>query len=120
MQNQVSDSGMQKHQRYKSSRCIPSELLSGMQRRQEERESKEISSESQVMIDIYKKYPHIIPGSIEEVPRGKVIKSSKDEELVSHGRICIIKCATDGVVSGCKKTRMINLQDAKQVKQCRV
>ena len=72
------------------------------------------------MIDIYTKYPHIIPGSIEKIERGKIIKCGKDEEVVSHGRICIIKCGTDGVVPGCKKTRIINLQDAKQVKQCSV
>jgi hypothetical protein len=72
------------------------------------------------MKDMYEKYPHIIPGSIEEVQRGKVVKCGKDEEIVSHGKICVIKCETDGVISGCKKTRVINLQDAKQVRQCAV
>ena len=89
-----------------------------MQRRQEERESKEISSESQVMIDIYKKYPHIIPGSIEDFPKGKTVKCGKDEQFTSHGRICVINCITDGAIAGCKKTRIINLQDAKITKHC--
>ena len=72
------------------------------------------------MKDPYQKYPHIISGSIESVERGKIIKCGKEETLVSHGKICVIKCTTDSVVPNCKKTRIINLQDAKQVKQCSV
>ena len=70
------------------------------------------------MKNMYQKYPHIIPGSIEPVTRGTKIKCGKDEEIVSHGRICIIKCISDGLIPECKRTRIINLQDAKQVKNC--
>jgi hypothetical protein len=69
--------------------------------------------------ELYKKYPHIVLGSIQQTPKGKVILCSKDDKIVSHGLVCIIKCATDGAVAACRKTRMINIQDAKQVKQCK-
>ena len=69
--------------------------------------------------EIYKKYPHIVPGSIESIARGKKIMCGKNDPIISHGIVCIIKCATDGVIPGCRKTRMINIQDASQVKQCR-
>jgi hypothetical protein len=68
---------------------------------------------------LYKKYPHIIPGSIEKTERGKIISCGKNETLLSHGTICVIKCATDGMISNCRRTRIINTSDAKQVKQCR-
>lgn len=71
------------------------------------------------MKDFYSLYPHIMPGSIERVPEGTRIQCGKDDEIISHGTICVIKCATDGAIPGCRKTRVINLQDAKQVKQCR-
>jgi hypothetical protein len=69
--------------------------------------------------EFYRKYPHIIPGSIQATPMGKVIVCGKDDKITSHGLICIIKCSTDGAIATCRKTRMINIQDAKQVKQCK-
>jgi len=75
------------------------------------------------MISTYKKYPHIIPGSIEKVPVGKKILcgklGKKDDILISRGMICVIRCATDGAISVCRKTRIVNLQDVRQVKQCK-
>lgn len=67
--------------------------------------------------DLYKKYPHIIPGSIEEVDRGSMVMGGKDSRIKSHGKIAIIKCA-DSNIPGCLKTRIINVQDAEQTKYC--
>jgi hypothetical protein len=69
--------------------------------------------------EYYNKYPHIIRGSIENIIKGTVIKCGKNDKITSHGRTCIIKCQTDGGIPGCHKTRMINLQDARQVKHCK-
>lgn len=52
----------------------------------------------------YKKYKHVVPGSIEKVEPGSII----DECKVVHGRICKIKCKETG------KLRTINVQDAFQ------
>jgi hypothetical protein len=68
---------------------------------------------------IYAKYPHIIKGSIESVQKGTIIKCGKNHELTSHGKICVIKCADIEITQGCKKTRIINIQDAKQVTRCK-
>lgn len=68
---------------------------------------------------IYRKYPHIVPGSIECIPNGRVIKCGKDNIIISHGKVCVIKCQTDGSIPGCHKTRIINIQDARQVKFCK-
>lgn len=68
--------------------------------------------------NLYKKYPHIIKGSIEEVPKGKEIVCGKNDKIVSHGKICVIKCS-EFKESSCLKTRIINIQDAKQVNMCK-
>lgn len=67
--------------------------------------------------DIYRKYPHIIHGSIEEVGRGIIIRGGKNNKITSHGKIAIIKCA-DINMPGCLETRIINIQDAEQTKYC--
>ena len=69
--------------------------------------------------ELYKKYPHIVDGSIEEIPRGKLIYCGQSS-IVSHGRIAIIKCANSDLETVCLKTRVINIQDAKQTKYCRL
>jgi len=69
--------------------------------------------------NIYTKYPYIVPGSIEKIPPGTKILCGKDDILISKGVICVIKCATDGAITTCRKTRIINIQDASQVKQCK-
>jgi hypothetical protein len=67
--------------------------------------------------ELYKKYPHIMDGSIEEVPRGQVVLCGKNTKIISHGKIAIIKCL-DKESPGCLKTRIINIQDAEQSKYC--
>lgn len=66
---------------------------------------------------LYEKYPHIVQGSIEDVPRGQVVVGGKDNKITSHGKIAIIKCA-DSNAQGCLKTRIINVQDAGQTQHC--
>lgn len=66
--------------------------------------------------DLYKKYPHIIAGSIEKADVGHIIKGGKGNAFKSHGKICVIKC--DAKLPGCVRTRIINIQDARQVKYC--
>jgi len=72
---------------------------------------------------LYDKYPHIIPGSIERVAPGTRILCGKfckkDDVLISRGVICVIRCATDGAIVICRKTRIVNVQDVGQVKQCK-
>ncbi|KKM81524.1 hypothetical protein LCGC14_1328900 [marine sediment metagenome] len=68
---------------------------------------------------IYKKYSHIIKGSIELVTRGTIIKCGKNYELTSHGKICVINCINEEKSHQCMKTRIINIQDAGQVTLCR-
>lgn len=67
--------------------------------------------------DLYQKYPHIIPKSIEEIPIGEKATYSK---LKSKGLICIIKCKNHKTEPKCLKTRVINIQDAKQVTMCEI
>lgn len=67
--------------------------------------------------ELYEKYPHIVPGSIEEVDRGSVIVGGKDNKITSHGKIAIIRCV-DSDEPGCLKTRIINVQDAGQTRYC--
>lgn len=69
--------------------------------------------------DIYTKYPHIIPGSIEEVPKGTIVKCGANDQIRSHGKICVIKCQYADVNPYCLKTRVINLQDVRQVRSCK-
>ena len=69
--------------------------------------------------DLYKKYPHIVKGSIESISKGTIIKCGKNHELTSHGKICVIRCANEGKSHQCLKTRIINVQDARQVTLCR-
>jgi len=69
--------------------------------------------------EIYKRYPHIIPGSIELVPRGTIIKCGINNKVASHGKICIIRCANSEISQRCMKTRIINVQDAGQVTLCK-
>ena len=57
-----------------------------------------------------KKYPHVVKGSIKEVPKNSIIDGIK----AVHGRICKIKCTE----TGCSKLRTVNVQDAWQVKFC--
>lgn len=66
---------------------------------------------------LYEKYPHIVAGSIEDVPRGQTVMGGKNNKIISHGKIAIIKCL-DYNVPGCLKTRIINVQDANQTKYC--
>lgn len=54
----------------------------------------------------YKKYGHVIRGSIREVEPGTTINGV----VAVHGRICDIKCQETG------ESRTINVQDAWQVK----
>lgn len=68
--------------------------------------------------DFYIKYPHIIKGSIEEIQRGTIITCSKNHKVISHGKICVIRCADVEISNDCLKTRIINIQDAKQVTRC--
>ena len=53
----------------------------------------------------YKKYPHVVAGSVKDVEVGKTVDGLK----VVHSRICKIKCKDSG------KTRTIHTQDAHQV-----
>lgn len=55
----------------------------------------------------YLKYAHIVPGSIKEVDKDKVVNG-----VMSKGVICQIKCTS------CGGTRTINIQDAFQVHLC--
>ncbi len=71
-------------------------------------------------VEAYTKYPHIVTGSIEEVPRGTIIKCGANDQVKSHGKICVIKCQYADVNAYCLKTRVINLQDARQVKSCKI
>jgi hypothetical protein len=57
-----------------------------------------------------KKYPHVVKGTVKEVPKNSVIDGTK----AVHGRVCKIKCTE----RGCEKLRTINVQDAWQVKFC--
>jgi len=52
----------------------------------------------------YKKYKHVVPGSVKEAKPDSVVDGCK----VAHGRICKIKCKETG------KLRTINVQDAFQ------
>lgn len=54
----------------------------------------------------YKKYPHVVKGSVKEVKPGTEVGGI----TAVHGRICKIKCQESG------KLRTINVQDAFQVK----
>jgi hypothetical protein len=70
--------------------------------------------------ELYKKYPHIIEGSIEHVQHGQTIHGGKDNKIIAHGRIAVIRCADSElkVHPSCMKTRIINVQDAAQTKYC--
>ena len=68
--------------------------------------------------EYYKKYPHIVPGSIEEVPSGTEISIGRHARITSHGKICVIRCIDYDKNKDCLKTRIINIQDAGQVKRC--
>lgn len=68
---------------------------------------------------LYRKYSHIIPGSIEEIARGQTIICGKSDKITSHGTICVIKCSDSEFSSICLKTRIINIQDIGQVKRCK-
>lgn len=70
--------------------------------------------------DLYKKYEHIMKDSIEDIPKGTVIFCSKNESITSHGKICIIVCSEAEKTKECLKTRIINVQDARQVSMCRL
>ncbi len=70
------------------------------------------------MIDMYKKYPSILPGSIEKVPKGQTVSCGKNHQIKSKGVICIIKCIEAEFNPRCLKTRVINVQDVKQVTRC--
>lgn len=69
--------------------------------------------------ELYKEYPHIIPGSIEEIPRGQIIVCGKNDKIKSHGRICVINCSGFELNPKCLKTRIINTQDLHQVTKCK-
>jgi len=70
--------------------------------------------------ELYQKYPHIIEGSIEHVQHGQVVVGGKDNKIISHGRIAVIRCVDSElkVFPPCMKTRIINVQDAAQTKYC--
>lgn len=69
--------------------------------------------------ELYKKYPHIVDGSIEITDKGKIITCGKNSTVKSHGKICIITCKnSDKGIQHCLKTRIINIQDARQVTLC--
>jgi len=70
--------------------------------------------------ELYQKYPHIIVGSVESVDRGQTVIGGKKNKWKSHGKICVINCenATNSNIHYCLKTRIINVQDAEQVKFC--
>ena len=71
--------------------------------------------------DLYKRYPHIIRGSIEDIDRGQIVVGGRRHKIKSHGKIAVIKCANaDAGVAHCMKTRIINVQDASQTKFCQV
>lgn len=57
--------------------------------------------------NFYKKYPHVVPGSVVEVSAGEKVGG-----VHSHGRRCQVTC------SECSSTREVNVQDAWQVKRC--
>ena len=69
--------------------------------------------------ELYDKYPQIIAGSIEFVKRGQTVVGGKKNKWKSHGKICVINCKnSEQKVSHCLKTRILNIQDAGQVKYC--
>lgn len=68
--------------------------------------------------ELYKKYAHIIPGSIELVLKGTEIQTGKNQKIISHGRICVIRCEFADTAPDCQKTRIINTQDARQTTKC--
>ncbi|MCK5614243.1 hypothetical protein KAR91_70915 [Candidatus Pacearchaeota archaeon] len=70
--------------------------------------------------ELYKKYSHIIDGSIEHVQHGQVICGGKNNKIIAHGRIVVIRCADSElkVQPPCLKTRIINIQDVAQTKYC--
>lgn len=68
-------------------------------------------------IELYNKYPHIVKGSIELVPKGQEIICGKDIKIISHGKIAVIKCSNHDAPY-CLKTRVINIQDIKQTTLC--
>lgn len=69
--------------------------------------------------ELYKKYPHIIKGSIETVQRGKMVVGGKSNKVKSHGKICVISCENaDKNIHHCVRTRIVNIQDVGQVKFC--
>lgn len=69
--------------------------------------------------ELYSKYPHIIVGSIESIERGQIITGGRKNKIKSHGKICVINCENaEKSVPYCLKTRIINVQDAGQVKFC--
>ena len=70
--------------------------------------------------ELYKKYPHIINGSIERVDHGQIVCNGKGNKIVAHGRIAVIRCVDSKlkVYPPCLKTRIINVQDAAQTKYC--
>ncbi len=57
--------------------------------------------------DFYKKYSHVVKGSVREPTKEDLKVLTK-----CHGRVCTIKC-TD-----CGTERVINVQDAFQVTRC--
>ena len=57
----------------------------------------------------YKKYPHVVHGSVREVPADQVYDGVK-----SHGRMCEIKCQFEK----CGTKRTINTQNAWETEYC--
>jgi hypothetical protein len=71
-------------------------------------------------MNLYEKYPHIIPKSIEEVLEGTTIVCGGKDKLISKGKICVIRCKNADTESKCLKTRVINIQDVNQVYMCKI
>ena len=64
-------------------------------------------TKSTVKPDFYKKYPHVVPGSVRDPSNSDLRDVTK-----SHGKVCDVKCVD------CKKVFTINTQDAFQCVRC--
>ena len=60
--------------------------------------------------DLYTKYEHVVRGSARVVPVGEIV-----DGLRSKGRMCLIQCTE----ADCSAQRLVNVQDAFQVKKCK-
>jgi len=66
----------------------------------------------------YDKFPNIVRGSIESVPRCKKILRGKNSYLTSNGKICVVKCVYADTFYFCQKTKIVNLTSARTARYC--